>query len=173
MRSARTAAWVGDVYFPSSWAASAAELAAGRAPRYSETSRRGVAHLRAEVVPVQLQQPLADHQAQPEEQRELRGRAGNRPGVRPRRRKASWMTSEASRRAWRRASRRISTMRRRRSRCRAKRALRASRSPARARSIRSSQSAELRSIQVPHNLLPPRTGSHWTGGRDFPGRRAR
>ena len=32
----------------------------------------GVAHLGAQVVPVQLHQPLADHQAEPEEQRELR-----------------------------------------------------------------------------------------------------
>src|SRR5712692_3824026 len=63
MRSARIAAWLGEVCLPSSWAASAAEQ--GDFPA-------GVAHLRAEVVPVQLQQPLADHQAQPEEQRQLR-----------------------------------------------------------------------------------------------------
>jgi hypothetical protein len=67
MRSARTTACVGDVCLPSSWAAS---RRAGRRQGAAEQRHlpAGVAHLRAQVVPVQLQQPLADHQAQPQEQ---------------------------------------------------------------------------------------------------------
>src|SRR5262249_1052530 len=66
-----------------------------------------------------------------------------------------------------RESRRISTMRRKRSRCRDRRSLRACLSPSRARSIRSTVCSELFSISVVINLLLPKRGEIRTGKSRF------
>ena len=53
-RSARTAAWLGEVSRPRSWAASAAEVASGSGAAVERDLAAGVARLGPEVLAVQV-----------------------------------------------------------------------------------------------------------------------
>ena len=67
--SARAAAWLGDVILPTSKAASEAEVVCGYRQPPGSTSRYGIAHLRAQVVPMDVGQRLHHDHPQPDERR--------------------------------------------------------------------------------------------------------
>ena len=74
--SARIAAWLALVILPRSWAASETELGLGERPAMERDLLAGVAHLGAQVVAMDVGQPLAGDQPEPEVERHGRGVAG-------------------------------------------------------------------------------------------------
>ena len=63
LTSARMAAWLAVVNRPSSWAASETELACGKRPRYSDTSRPASRMAAPEVLAMDPHEPLPGHQS--------------------------------------------------------------------------------------------------------------